>query len=157
LGTAPGQFGRKISDDEAGKIENLLVNEEVILDHAEHNSLREFERFKGLKWIGVICDPEDPATGEEYGVEEMAEMSESTSEAGPEKWPHLDCLRDHGPEGQCSRHWWFDGWNQRAFLGMKEKWPMTLATCLKVTAERDDEDDFWLDMLFMHRAGFAFP
>jgi hypothetical protein len=86
LGVRPGRFGRKIGNEEAAKIENLLVNEELLLEHAEDNSLAELERFKGLKWIGVVCDPADPANGDEYGAEEMAVMSEKLDKIGPEKW-----------------------------------------------------------------------
>lgn len=155
LGPSPGRLGRKISDEEAEKIENLLVNEECLLEHAETNSLGELERFKGLKWIGVICDPADPATGDEYGATEMAIMSEKLNEAGSEKWPHLDFLRYNFMDGECSRHWWFDGWNQRASCGMEDKWPKQLARCLMATAEGDDAD-FWLDLLF-NQETFIWP
>jgi len=39
------------------------------------------------------------------------------------------------------RHWWFDGWNQRAGYPQRAKWPEAMAKCLEATREDDTVDD----------------
>jgi len=114
LGSSPGRLGRKISDDEASKIRSILVQEENLLEHADEN-MREWNRFKNLESIGVICDVNMPESGDAYGGEAMAAYSEKIDVPGEERWPSLVCLRDNQElwDEPCSRHWWFDGWNQR--------------------------------------------
>lgn len=155
LGPAPGRLLRKMAVDECEKLQTLMIGERTLLLHAEDN-MRELERFSGLRYICVVCDSDNVESGDEFGAEEMAEIGEELDEGildenfdvlRTEIWPELVCLRSDDGLPTCSRHWWFDGWNQRAQVKQKKKWPKTLATSLKLTLE-DDSDDFFLNMLF---------
>ena len=105
------------------KVQMLLINESSLLEHAEEN-MHELSVLKGLINIAVICDKEMPDAGGQYGAEEMATFSEVIDELGDQRWPSLVCLRDNdaiedGDWEDCSRHWWFGGWNARASVGGK--------------------------------------
>lgn len=54
-----------MSDDAAGRVRHLMIAEHDLLAHAEEDG-RELERFKGLTCIGVFCDPENVASGDNY-------------------------------------------------------------------------------------------
>jgi len=153
LGTMLGRIGRKIGNEELAKIRYIIVPEHALLHHAD-DMMREWSRFTGLEGISVICDDENPESGTQFGMEEMSEFSEEIEGGGTEVWPEIVCLRDPQEEldGPCSRHWWFEGWNDRAAYGQKAKWPETMAKCLNMTKEGDDAD-FWLDMLLLRGAG----
>jgi 2EXR family len=138
LGAAPGRLGRKLGDEDCKSLQSLLVNECHLLSHAQEG-LRELGRFTNLKSIGVVCDSFNPQVGEQFGEEELTEYSEVLDEgiedlgSRKEKWPSLVCLRTNEDEPVCSRHWWFDGWNQRAGYPQREVWPKAMAKCLEVS------------------------
>jgi len=79
--------------------------------------MREWNRFKNLQTIGVVCDVNMPESGDAYGGEAMAAYSEKIDGLGEERWPSLVCLRENQDlwDEPCSRHWWFEGWNQRGW------------------------------------------
>ncbi|CZR50514.1 uncharacterized protein PAC_00387 [Phialocephala subalpina] len=167
MGPAPGRIGRKLMDKECKDVRCLMISEQSLLTHAEEN-LHELERFTGLRDICVLCDPDDIECGDEYGSEGMMQLAKVLDEGLDEEpnyalrtqtWPELVCLRNDEGIPACSRHWWFDGWNQRAKIMQKDKWPETLATSLLLTHEDDAEHDavFLLNMLFMHATGQPFP
>ena len=165
----PGRLGRKLGDDECTKIQAMLINEATLLQHCDEN-LRELERFTGLKHLAVICDIEEPETGGCYGYEEMTMFAKDLDRDGEleqdhspdQSWPQLLCLRDveiPAGDSKCSRHWWFDGWNSRAMVKQREKWPVVMANCLTLTCGDDEDDEdygdyedyhssFLFDMLF---------
>ncbi|KUJ24037.1 uncharacterized protein LY89DRAFT_9775 [Mollisia scopiformis] len=121
LGSARGSLERKMAVEECGNVRTMMISESCLLDHAD-DQMREFSRFTGLQSLCVLCDPENVECGDEYGAEEMAFISVETDiwergEEGTEEWPELVCLRaDLEDAPACSRHWWFDGWNQRAAI-----------------------------------------
>ncbi|KAL5320574.1 hypothetical protein ACEPPN_011384 [Leptodophora sp. 'Broadleaf-Isolate-01'] len=185
LGAYPGRIGRKMGVEEAGRVRNLVVNEEAMLFHAEDDG-RELERFTGLRTLGVACDPENVESGEQYGRLAMERLAYGLSggfdadvedgdwvegEDGDgdgdgeavvgrrpkpvreERWPEVVCLRDSASDlERCSRHWWCDGWNQRAAELQREKWPKVLARSMLVTQFESEEVDalFLMHMLFFH-------
>lgn len=106
LGAEPGRIARKISDLDLDKVRNLMVREDQLLLHADQN-MRELLRFKNLECVSVLCDDENPESGDAWGAEEMHEYSEQIDEEGEERWPEMVCLRDPQEEldGPCSRHW----------------------------------------------------
>jgi hypothetical protein len=121
----------------------LYFRESELLEHAAEG-LREMERFPNIWCIGVICDTLNPQSGDQFGADAMielgAEVDEGITEDGimdlearTERWPQLVCLNDHGEDYECSRHWWFDGWNQRAMCPQRAKWPEAMAKCLEVS------------------------
>ncbi|PVH88591.1 hypothetical protein DL98DRAFT_446996 [Cadophora sp. DSE1049] len=164
LGAYPGRIGKKMGEGEAAKVKHLIMNEEALLFHAEDDG-RELERFTGLNTLGVACDPANVESGDQYGrlaMERLAyglnggfdDLHDDDDEDGQEeRWPEVVCLRSdaHGQQ-RCSRHWWFDGWNQRAGELQREKWPKVLARSLLVTQFDSQEDDamFLMHMLFFH-------
>ncbi|KAH9220413.1 hypothetical protein DL95DRAFT_357593 [Leptodontidium sp. 2 PMI_412] len=148
LGAYPGRIGRKMGVEEAGRVRNLVVNEEAMLFHAEDDG-RELERFTGLRTLGVACDPENVESGEQYGRLAMERLAYGLKE----RWPEVVCLRDSASDlERCSRHWWCDGWNQRAAELQREKWPKVLARSMLVTQFESEEVDalFLMHMLFFH-------
>ncbi|KAH7416951.1 hypothetical protein BKA64DRAFT_283635 [Cadophora sp. MPI-SDFR-AT-0126] len=174
LGAYPGRIGKKMGEEEAAKIKHLIMNEEALLFHAEDDG-RELERFTGLNTLGVACDPANVESGEQYGrlamerlayglnggFDDLHEDDEEDSQVvekkqnlvKEERWPEVVCLRsDAQGQQRCSRHWWFDGWNQRAGELQREKWPKVLARSLLVTQFDSQEDDamFLMHMLFFH-------
>ncbi|KAE8447618.1 hypothetical protein EG329_010589 [Mollisiaceae sp. DMI_Dod_QoI] len=166
LGTAPGRLGRKMGDDECKNVQNLMISERSLLIHAEDN-MRELERFSGLQDICVLCDEDNVEFGDEYGAEGMMPLAQRLDEGldneesyvlRTEQWPELVCLRNDDGMPACSRHWWFEGWNERVRIKQKEKWPEMLASALLLTCEDDAEHDavFFLNMLFMHTTGQPF-
>lgn len=165
LGSEPGRLGRKMREEETRNVKSLMIGEQSLLIHAE-DRMRELERFSRLRDICVLCDEDNPECGDEYGAEEMMELAkklddgledETTRELRTEQWPELVCLRNDDGLPACSRHWWFDGWNERVRTKQKEKWPETLANCLMATREDDAGNDavFLLNILFMHATGQA--
>ncbi|TVY71277.1 hypothetical protein LSUE1_G005965 [Lachnellula suecica] len=96
-------------------------------------------------FIGVMCDKYNLQVGEKFGEDDMyyylGELDCREVE-GTEKWPELACLRT-APEEEpvCSRHWWFDMWNERAACLQSEKWPKAMAKCLELTKEEDTVDE----------------
>ncbi|KAH7364568.1 hypothetical protein BKA65DRAFT_140829 [Rhexocercosporidium sp. MPI-PUGE-AT-0058] len=174
LGAYPGRIGRKMGVEEAGRVRYLVVNEESMLFHAEDDG-RELERFTGLRHLGVACDPENVESGEQYGRLAMERLAyglsggfddEVEDEEGEgegvverkekvgreERWPEVVCLRVGAGLERCSRHWWCDGWNQRAAELQREKWPKVLARSMLVTQFESEEGDalFLMHMLFFH-------
>ncbi len=159
LGPFPGRISRKMSDDEAGRLRHLMIAEQDLLSHAEEDG-RELERFTGLTSIGVFCDPENVESGDEYGglaMEqlgiEIGERYEENAHLGmEERWPEMVCLREDEDLPRCSRHWWFEGWNQRSAVVQRERWPKLLAEALLLTQFDEPEEDamFLMNMLFMH-------
>lgn len=156
-----------MTDEECGNVRSLMISEQSLLTHAEEN-LRELERFTGLRDLFVLCDEDNIEFGDEYGSEGMIQLAkgldegledEQTHALRTQNWPELVCLRSDDGMPACSRHWWFDGWNQRCMVKQKDKWPETLATSLLLTHEDDAEHDavFLLNMLFMHATGQPFP
>ncbi|KAF4631268.1 hypothetical protein G7Y89_g6865 [Cudoniella acicularis] len=158
LGAAPGRLGRKLSDDDYQYLQSLMIHEIGILQHVR-DGFREIERFSNLKEIAVICDDQNPEMGDMFGEEEMVEMAtEIDNLEGPceEVWPELVCLRsgcEHMPV--CSRHWWFDGWNQRSRVKQKKKWPTVMADCFIATQENDtmDASSFFFHMMMSNAFG----
>ena len=146
-----------------GKVHQLLISEGFLLRHAQEE-MRELARFTNLKGIAVICDKSRPESGSHYGAGEIWEFGEDLR-PGEEKWPALMCLRDgeEAEEEVCSRHWWFDGWNQRAGVCWERKWQDAVSDCLHMTlwddvsdtdsydsAEDDVMDAFFLSVLLGH-------
>lgn len=81
----------------------------------------------------------------------MAVFGEAIEGEGEERWPTLVCLRGEEDGRSCSRHWWFDGWNQRATAGQKVRWEGTMSECLKMTLMGRDEVDIWgMHMVSFH-------
>jgi hypothetical protein len=163
VGSSPGRLGRKMSERDCSRVKSLLINEVFLLEHAE-DRCRELARFTSLESIAVICDPLDPESGDQFGSEEIMEfanmidegLEEGDLEGRTERWPELVCLRDDDEEEEaCSRHWWFDGWNQRSMFKQREPWHRSLAHCLLITAEDDGDADFFLDMLLMQAMGYG--
>jgi hypothetical protein len=137
LGPSPGRLGRKISEVEMGKVQDLMIDEVFLIKHAKEE-MRELMKFTALKSITVICDKSRPEGGNEYGAEEMEEFWEDIRPGkdvrpGGERWPSLMCLRDWDEEEECSRHWWFDWWNQSARYWQEKKWPGAMSECLRMT------------------------
>jgi len=165
LGPAPGSLGRKISDEECKHVRAMMINEEALLLHTEEN-LYELERFSGLRDLAVLCDSDNPQSGEDFGFDEMEtftaeRLDEFESENGvedsapvvrKEEWPEVVCLRDHEGLERCSRHWWFDRWNQRARIYQKEKWTTAMAHCLRIT--KGDPEDAYPDDLLLNFLAF---
>jgi hypothetical protein len=161
LKPAPGWRGRKMRDEEARQVKALMINEEALLLHAREG-MRELECFGGLKDLAVLCDSDNPQSGETFGaykIELFAASldSEDDGEDGGEgkdgdevvksklsrkhPWPDLVCLRDEQGMETCSRHWWFDSWNQRAKLHQSRPWTEAMAECLLLTNEEDAQAD----------------
>lgn len=152
-----------------------MINEEALLLHAREG-MRELERFTGLRDLAVLCDSENVQSGECFGAYEIEAFAErldhdpDEEEGGGEKvgeakrrhsWPELVCLRDeHGPE-RCSRHWWFEGWNQRAKVYQKEMWTSAMSECLFMTnedyEEEDEDENALMDLLHFVVDGYGLP
>ncbi|KAI9048227.1 hypothetical protein LZ554_008022 [Drepanopeziza brunnea f. sp. 'monogermtubi'] len=167
LGSSPGRVGRKMSDEEMGKVRRLLVREDSLLAHAADGG-RELERFTELRTLGVLCDPKNVAFGGEYGTRSMHQIAQELDgdegDSGAdgeeaavrrlraprtESWPELVCLRDVDGDDlpRCSRHWWFDGWNHRSAVLQREKWPEVLAEALVLTSQHDPDDQAFIENL----------
>jgi hypothetical protein len=165
LGAIPGRLGRKLGDEECMKIRYMLIKEATLLEHCDEN-LRELEKFIGLKRLVVVCDVERPETGDCYGLEEMSAIAvdldgdlegdmdgEENYHTRDQWWPQLECLRDEiieEGEAQCSRHWWFEGWNKRAMIKQGKTWPEAMAICFQSTrgGDEDSDDDYDAGFLF---------
>lgn len=137
LGPTPGRLGRKISQEELGKVACLSLNEISLLYHAKED-MRELSKFRGLEEIIVVCDEElQQQSGLMFGVDEMARFWEEMDRKGEERWPRLWCLNSHDDNWACSscssRHWWFAAWNQRTSCGQKTRWEETMSKCLRMT------------------------
>ncbi|KAH8657650.1 hypothetical protein BGZ60DRAFT_416392 [Tricladium varicosporioides] len=138
---APGRLGRKLCESDYKKLEGLMIHENDLLRHMD-DEFREITKFKNLRCIAVVCDEDRPESGDMYGEEAMMEMADTIDNLeGPymETWPELICLRGREESQPCSRHWWFDGWNQRTRIKQKEEWTKIMAECLEVTL--DDTGD----------------
>ncbi|RDW67699.1 hypothetical protein BP6252_09095 [Coleophoma cylindrospora] len=162
FGAAPGRLGRKIGEVDFSRVRRLLIHEYSLMAHVE-DRMRELTRFTGLKAMVVICEEE--STGDQFGCNAVIEMAAVIDDAaeklgGPVcSWPQLACLRSHDQEndpddltadypGECSRHWWFEGWNQRAFVGgQKLEWAKTLGPILDVTYIEDEQS--MMERLFL--------
>ena len=151
-GPPPGRLSKRISDEECRNVKAMMINEEALLLHAEEN-MHELERFSGLRDLAVLCDSENLQSGREFGASEVQvyaaehldplETQDGDGNMVPiarkERWPEVLCLRDHEGQEPCSRHWWFDGWNQRRTFPQKEKWTTAMAQCLRITKDGPEE------------------
>lgn len=175
LGPAPGRLGRKIGEEEVKHIKTLMINEEALLLHAREG-MRELDHFAGLRDLAVLCDSENVQSGECFGAYEIEAFAEgldydSEEENGggevveevkrKHRWPELVCLRDEPGAERCSRHWWFDGWNQRAQVYQKEKWTNAMSECLLMTNEdygdEGQDEDALMDFLHFVVDGHGLP
>jgi hypothetical protein len=149
----------------------MMINEEALLLHAREG-MRELECFEGLRDLAVLCDSENPQSGEEFGVYAMEtfaagldyDSDEDEVEGDREvlrkhEWPELVCLRHEDGAERCSRHWWFEGWNQRAKVYQKQRWTKAMAECLLLTRGDDGEDEgnVLMDLLQLLGDGYPLP
>ncbi|RDW74071.1 hypothetical protein BP5796_07513 [Coleophoma crateriformis] len=162
FGAAPGRLGRKIGEVDFARVRRLLIHEYSLMAHVE-DSMRELTRFTGLKAMVVICEAD--STGEQFGCNAVIDIAGMIDEAAAREdgtvysWPQLACLRSHDQDSdpddvtadypdECSRHWWFEGWNQKASVGgQKLEWGKTLGTLLDVTYMEDEES--MMERLFL--------
>lgn len=152
FGAAPGRLGRKIGEADFARVRRLLIHEYSLTAHVE-DSMRELARFTGVKAMAVVCEAE--YTGEQYGCNAVIDIAGMIDEKAEEEggtvyeWPQITCLRPHDDDPGdvppdhpdiCSRHWWFDGWNQRAYVGgQKLEWGKTLGILLDATYMEDED------------------
>lgn len=144
LGLPFGRLANKISDEECKNIQHLAMAESDILLHAD-NDMIELSRFTGLISIGVFCDGRE--FGGEYGFEAMMDLAADVDEgvldptsSRTELWPELACLRPDDELPPCSKHWWFDGWNQRTCVKQRYKWPGPMAESFRVSRQPDEAE-----------------
>ena len=137
LGPAPGRLGRKISEDEMGKVAYLSLGEMPLLYHAKEN-MRELSNFHQLEEIVLVCEEQLPQkSGSMFGYDTMTQFLKENDGEGVEWWPRIWCLNSPDDNSACSacssRHWWFAEWNKRTCWGQKMCWEEAMSKCLLMT------------------------
>lgn len=152
MGSIPGRLGGKIAEEECRKIKRILIHEHYLIPHVFDN-LREFKRFEGLEELAVAChhDKDKIMDMRRYGYMFAQMCFDKVEEVGrgwPTHWPRLVCLAEG--TGQCSKHWWFDRWNDRAVSRSDRNWQEKMAMLVRVTARNDvDPEVFHYNSQFL--------
>ncbi|THV55589.1 hypothetical protein BGAL_0006g00410 [Botrytis galanthina] len=150
MGSIPGRLGGKITDEECRRIKKILIHEHYLIPHVFDN-LREFKRFEGLEELAIACHHDDIVGMRRYGymfAQMCFDKVDEVEHGWPTHWPKLVCSAK--AMGQCSKHWWFDRWNDRAMSRSDRNWQDQMAMLVRVTARNDiDPEVFHYNSQFL--------
>lgn len=149
MGGIPGRLGGRITNEECRRIKKILIHEHYLIPHVFDN-LREFKMFEGLEELAVACHHDNVMSMRRFGymfAQMCFDKVDGTGQGWPAPWPKLVCL---ATKGQCSKHWWFERWNDRAMSRSHRNWQDQMAMLVRVTARNDiDPEVFHYNSQFL--------